>query len=211
MPDANWQKVREIFDSALHRKPEERQNFVNEACGEDKNLRAEVESLLTSLDSAESFMETPAVAKVAGVIAAEMKHLERGQTLGHYEIIEQIGEGGMGEVYLAEDRRLDRKTALKILPGNVAQDEERMLRFVREAKSSSALNHPNIITIYEIGEADKTHFIATEYIEGETLRERLKGSPINLKSALEIAIQVAGALDAAPARVLFIGTLNPKT
>ncbi|MBA2260190.1 MAG: protein kinase, partial [Acidobacteria bacterium] len=144
------------------------------------------------------FMEQPAAAEVASVIIkAETKHLEAGKCFGHYEIIEQIGAGGMGEVYLAEDTRLERKTALKILPGAVAQDEDRMQRFVREAKSASGLNHPNIITIYEIGETDNTHFIAAEYIEGDTLRERLKGAPINLKSALEIAIQVASALDAA--------------
>jgi eukaryotic-like serine/threonine-protein kinase len=197
MEDQRWQKVREVFDSALRQKPGERRRFVSEACGEDKILLAEVESLLSSHDGAESFMETPAVAGVAGVIAAETKRLERGQTLGHYEIIEQIGEGGMGEVYLAKDMRLERKTAIKILPGSVAQDEERMVRFVREAKSASALNHPNIITIYEIGEAGDTHFIATEYVEGGTLRDRLKGSPPELKSALEISIQVASALDAA--------------
>ena len=175
MADEKWQKVREVFDSALRRQPEERQSFVNEACGEDKTLLAEVESLLSSHDSAESFMETPAVAEVAHMIEAETKKLEAGKCFGHYEIIEQIGAGGMGEVYLAKDTRLERKTAIKILPGNVAQDEERMQRFVREAKSASALNHPNIITIYEIGETDNTHFIATEYIEGDTLRERLKG------------------------------------
>jgi Tol biopolymer transport system component/predicted Ser/Thr protein kinase len=197
MADEKWQKVREVFDSALRLKPDERQRFVHEACGEDKTLFAEVESLLSSLGSAESFMETPAVAKVAAVIEAETKHLKIGQNFGHYKIIEQIGEGGMGKVYLAEDTHLERKIALKILPETVAQDEERMRRFVREAKSASALNHPNIITIYEIGETDNTHFIATEYIEGETLREQLKGSPINLKPALEIASQVAGALDAA--------------
>jgi serine/threonine protein kinase/Tfp pilus assembly protein PilF len=197
MADEKWQKVREIFDSALSRQPEERQKFVNEACGEDKILLAEVESLLSSHDSAESFMETPAVAEVAHMIEIEIKKLEAGKRFGHYEIIKQIGAGGMGEVYLAKDTRLERKTAIKILRGNVAEDEERMQRFVREAKSASALNHPNIITIYEIGETDNTHFIATEYIEGDTLRKRLKGSPINLKSALEIAIQVASALDAA--------------
>ena len=197
MADKNWQKVREIFDSALRHKPEERRRFVNEVCGDDKTLLAEVESLLSSHDSAESFMETPAVAEVAHMIEIETKKLEAGKRFGHYEIIEQIGAGGMGEVYLAKDTRLERKTAIKILRGNVAQDEERMQRFVREAKSASALNHPNIITIYEIGETDNTHFIATEYIEGDTLRERLKGASINLKSALEIAIQVANALDAA--------------
>jgi serine/threonine-protein kinase len=197
MADEKWQKVREVFDSALRLKPDERQRFIREVCGEDKTLFAEVESLFLSLDSAESFMETPAVAKVAAVIEAESKKLEAGKSFGHYEIVRKIGEGGMGEVYLAIDNSLERNTAIKILPGNVAQDEERMQRFVREAKSASALNHPNIITIYEIGETDNTHFIATEYIEGETIRERLKGTTINFKSGLEIAIQVASALDAA--------------
>src|SRR5688500_11168391 len=196
MPDSAWPKVREIFDSALRRPPEDRLRFVTEACGDDKALLAEVESLLSSHDSAGSFMETPAVAKVAEMLESETK-LEKGSRFGHYEIVEQIGVGGMGEVYLAKDTRLERQTAIKILPGTVAQDEERMQRFVREAKSASALNHPNIITIYEIGETNNTHFIATEYIEGDTLRERLKGAPVNLKSALEIAIQVASALDAA--------------
>ncbi len=197
MADDNWQKVREIFDSALRRRPEERRRFVKEVCGDDKNLLAEVESLLSSHDSAQSFMETPAVAKVADAIEAETKKLEIGKCFGRYEIIEQIGAGGMGEVYLARDTRLERKTAIKILPGNVAHDAGRMQRFVREAKSASALNHPNIITIYEIGETEHTHFIATEYIEGATLRERLRSSPLNIKSALEIAIQMANALDAA--------------
>ncbi|MDQ3751029.1 MAG: protein kinase, partial [Acidobacteriota bacterium] len=117
--------------------------------------------------------------------------------LSHYRIISKLGEGGMGEVYLAEDTRLERKVALKILPEDFASDTERMRRFVQEAKSASALNHPNIITIYEIGETDNPHFIATEYIEGETLHNRLKSEPLNLKSVLDIAIQVASALEAA--------------
>src|ERR1700730_1488150 len=120
-----------------------------------------------------------------------------GTTLGRYEIRSKIGAGGMGEVYLAQDTALDRKVALKILPPEFAEDQDRMSRFVREARSASALNHPNIITIYEIGETNGTHFIATEYIEGETLQTRLKGEPLSLKSTLEIALQVASALDAA--------------
>src|ERR1044072_4998659 len=123
--------------------------------------------------------------------------LEVGTKLGRYEIREQLGAGGMGEVYLAQDTMLDRKVALKILPAELAEDKDRMSRFVREAKFASALNHPNIITIHEIGEIDGTHFITTEYIEGETLKTRLEKESLTLKSILEIALQVASALDAA--------------
>ena len=123
--------------------------------------------------------------------------LDAGTKLGRYEIRSQLGTGGMGEVYLAQDTTLDRKVALKILPPNLAEDTDRMSRFVREAKSASALNHPNIITIHEIGEIDGLHFITTEYIEGETLKTRLKMETLTLKSALEIALQVVSALEAA--------------
>jgi serine/threonine protein kinase len=120
-----------------------------------------------------------------------------GQQIGRYKIRSAIGKGGMGEVFLAEDTELERLIALKILPQDLANDTERMRRFVREAKSASALNHPNIITIHEIGKTNNGHFIATEYIEGETLHSRLKSEPMNLKSVLDIAIQVTSALDAA--------------
>ncbi len=120
-----------------------------------------------------------------------------GEQIGRYKIRSAIGKGGMGEVFLADDTELERLVALKVLPVEVADDSERLRRFAQEAKAVSALNHPNIITIYEIGKTDNTHFIATEYIEGETLHSRLKSEQMNLKSALEIAIQVASALDAA--------------
>ena len=96
-------------------------------------------------------------------------NLADGHSLGHYRIVSKIGAGGMGEVYLAEDARLERRVALKILPATFAQDAERMRRFVQEAKAISALNHPNILTIYETGETDDTNYIASEYVEGETL------------------------------------------
>ena len=124
-------------------------------------------------------------------------NLENGSIINQYKIISAIGKGGMGEVFLAEDTKLDRKVALKILPAKFADDADRMSRFVREAKSASALNHPNIITIYEIGEADGTHFIATEFIDGKTLNDYAKANPLNYQSALEIAIQVASALEEA--------------
>lgn len=123
--------------------------------------------------------------------------LAGGSEFGHYRIVSKIGAGGMGEIYLAQDIKLDRKVALKILPPEFAEDKDRMSRFVREAKSASALNHPNIITIHEIGESDGTHFIATEFIDGKTLTEYAKSNSHNYKSVLEIAIQVASALDEA--------------
>jgi len=123
--------------------------------------------------------------------------LAANSTISHYRIISQIGEGGMGEVYLAEDTKLDRKVALKILPVEVAARDDRMRRFVQEAKAISALNHPNILTIYEIDETDSGHFIATEFIEGETLRERMRSAALKVGEAIDIATQIAGALSAA--------------
>jgi serine/threonine protein kinase/tetratricopeptide (TPR) repeat protein len=125
------------------------------------------------------------------------KELSPNSTLSHYRIVSKIGAGGMGEVYLAQDTKLDRQVALKILPREFAEDNDRMNRFVREAKSASALNQPNIITIHEIGETDGTHFIASEYIQGETLHALLQQRSLDLKITLDIAIQVASALNAA--------------
>ncbi len=123
--------------------------------------------------------------------------ISAGEQIGRYRIRSAIGKGGMGEVWLADDIELERLVALKVLPEDLANDPERMRRFVQEAKSASALNHPNIITIHEIGKTDSTHFIATEYIEGETLHNRLKSEQMNLKTVLDVAIQVASALDTA--------------
>ena len=133
-----------------------------------------------------------------------------GTNLGHYEIRSLIGAGGMGEVYLAIDTKLDRKVALKLLPDAVASNQERMRRFVQEAKAASALNHPNIITIYEIDEIDSRHFIVTEFIDGETLRQRMKHGHLKLNDLLEIAIQAAGALAAAHAAGIIHRDIKPE-
>src|SRR6266487_4814411 len=123
--------------------------------------------------------------------------LSSGTKLGRYEIRSKIGEGGMGEVYLALDTELDRTAAIKILPEALASDQQRLQRFVQEAKAASALNHPFIITIYEVGEFSGVHFIATEFIDGETLRQHLQASHMRLSEVLSVAIQVADALVAA--------------
>src|SRR5204863_201684 len=120
-----------------------------------------------------------------------------GENISHYKVISAIGKGGMGEVYLAEDTRLERQVALKILLDDVAEDSDRVRRFVQEAKAASALNHPNILTVYEIGEYGNSRYIATEFIQGETLRERMRGEPIGLNEAIEISQQTAASLAAA--------------
>ena len=198
MTDEKWQKVKDIFDVALQLNPTQRQEYVKHACGDDAELLSEIELLLQNAGDSD-FMEEPAIAQFAEAIVEEIKPKTalKGQQISHYKIVSEIGKGGMGEVYLAQDTTLDRQIALKILPEEFAEDRDRMSRFVREAKSASALNHPNIITIHEIGESDGTHFIATEFIDGKTLNEYTKSNPLKFESALEIAIQVASALDEA--------------
>ena len=136
--------------------------------------------------------------------------LPSGARLGRYEIKSQLGAGGMGEVYLAQDPKLDRKVALKILPADVAAHQDRMKRFVQEAKSASALNHPNIITIYEIEQIDSVNFIATEFIDGETLRPRLKNGPLKLGEVLDVAAQIASALSTAHAAGIVHRDIKPE-
>jgi len=208
--EEHWQKAKRIFDDALRQKPEARARFVSEVCGDDKTLFREVESLLSSFDSAGSFLETPAVAKVADMIEIETKKLEAGKRFGHYEIIEQIGIGGMGEVYLAQDTKLDRKVAVKILNEEFSQDESNLQRFVSEAKAASALNHPNILTIYEFGEAEDARFIVSEYIEGKTLRELIRESSLRMSEILNISIQITGALSAAHQAHLVHRDIKPE-
>jgi serine/threonine-protein kinase len=197
MTPERWQRVKELFDSASELEAEERRVFLNQQCAGDDELRREVESLLESDDDSESFMESPAVEDAAGNLIEEEK-LQAGQKIARYEIVSMIGEGGMGEVYLAHDSRLKRKVALKLLPSYLSKDKGRLRRFEQEAEAASALNHPNVCTIHEIRETeDNRSFIAMEFVDGTTLRQRLEQGQIKLNEALEIAIQVASALTAA--------------
>jgi serine/threonine protein kinase len=197
MSPERWQQVKELLDEALQREPQERERFLDEACAGDDELRGEVSTLLVSFNSGESFMERPVIGEVAEFFVEEQKRLSAGQHINHYKIISQIGAGGMGEVYLAEDTKLKRKVALKLLPAEFTNDNQRLVRFEQEARAASALNHPNIITIHEIGADGGLHFIATEYIVGQTLREKLKANRLNIGEALEISQQVTNALVAA--------------
>ena len=163
-------------------------------------LRREVESLLAYEQGAASFMETPAVEITARRQRGELDTPLVGRTLGHYHVESLLGAGGMGEVYLARDPRLERAVALKILPPDLTGDADRLQRFVREAKAASALNHPNVATIYDIGESAGLRFIVMEYIEGQTLAEQMAGRPLAVAEIVDIALQVADALEAAHAK-----------
>ena len=197
MTPERWQQVKEIFNSAITHRPEERGLFISKACSGDEELRSEVESLIASHEQSGGFIDQPAFEVAASLLVNEKAELNPGQTVGSYEVISFISRGGMGEVYLAEDKRLGRKVALKLLPASFTTDEDRLRRFEQEARSASALNHPNIITIYEIRQVAGSHVIATEFVEGETLRHRLSRSALALSETLNIAIQVADALSAA--------------
>src|SRR4026209_1882019 len=197
MKPERWQQVKEIFNSAITYRPEDRSLFISQACSGDDELRSEVESLIASHEQSGSFIDEPAFEAAASWLVNDKAELSRGQTVGSYEVISFISRGGMGEVYLAEDKRLGRKVALKLLPVSFTTDDDRLRRFEQEARAASALNHPNIITIYEISQAARSHIIATEYVEGETLRHRLVRAPLTLSETLNIAIQIADALVAA--------------
>jgi eukaryotic-like serine/threonine-protein kinase len=208
MKTERWQHIERLFHGALERAPAERSAFLAAACVGDHHLRSEVDSLITAHKSAGDFLETPAF----GVEAlAGQRTFVAGQTFGHYRILELLGEGGMGEVYLAEDTRLGRKVALKLLPGHLEKDARRLRRFEREARAAAALSHPNVCVIHDVDEtADGQHFITMEHVEGETLRERIGRGRMRLEESLGTAVQVASALAAAHAAGIVHRDIKPE-
>jgi serine/threonine protein kinase/tetratricopeptide (TPR) repeat protein len=199
------------FHAALTRPEAERIAFLDEACAGDADLRREIESLLAPYDS-DAPLETGAAAGAAArlVTVAQSRSTMVGRRLGPYEIVAQIGAGGMGEVYRARDTKLGRDVAIKILPRGLDREPERLRRLANEARAASALNHPHILTVYDIGEVDGAPFIAMELVDGETLRERLRRGPIALADALDLALQVALALEAAHAKGLVHRDIKPE-
>ena len=203
-----WATVKHIHQCALDRDPSARAAFVDESCGGDETLRREVQSLLRYATEAESFLERPAVDVAPTGPSAPGETALVGRTVSHYQVLSLLGAGGMGEVYLARDPRLDRTVALKILPGDLAVDPDRMLRFEREAKAASALNHPNVATIYDVGESDGIHFIVMEHVEGETIAARI-GRPLTPSEVVDVAVQAADALDVAHAKGITHRDIKP--
>ncbi|HEV8047754.1 MAG TPA: protein kinase [Terriglobales bacterium] len=194
----HWRRLEGLFYQALDLEPEARAAFLDQSCGTDTELRKEVEGLLKSAEQTMDFLQKP-VLDAAQEIMNQGRHdpIGPGTELAHYKIISMLGAGGMGEVYLAEDLRLKRKVAIKLLTPALTRDERGLRRFEHEAHAASALNHPNILTIYEFGYADGLHFIASEFIDGMTLRHHLAACRMELSAAIDIAIQIASALAAA--------------
>lgn len=194
---SNLARIEKIYYAALERPASERAAFLAEACGADAELRREVESLLAFDEQAADFIETPPEDLAASLFEKGANQSIVGKTLNHYRVLAPLDAGGMGEVYLAEDVKLGRKIALKLLPPQFAADVERKKRFELEARAVSALNHPNIITIYGIEEAGNLSFIAAELIEGQTLRERIAEEALTWQETVEIAVQITSALESA--------------
>src|SRR5262247_695613 len=207
-PD-RWRQIGQLYHTALELEPTAHAAFLDKACDGDDELRREVESLLHAHEQADGFI----AGKVAGVVA-EMAAWQRttsfvGRSLGHYQTLSLLGAGGMGEVYLAEDARLGRKVALKLLPAKYTAEPDRVARFEREARAASALNHPNIITIHEIGEALAGRFIVMEFVEGCTLRALARG-PVAFDSLIDWGGQIAKALKVAHAAGVTHRDIKPE-
>src|SRR5947209_1232363 len=214
MKPERWKQISTLFKVALERDPAERAAFLAEACPNDEELRTAVESLLASHEQAEGDLIASPTFESSDASERETdggpEVIPGRTTLGSYRILEKLGEGGMGAVYLAKDARLGRRVALKLLPAHFARDDERVRRFEQEARAASALNHPNILTVHEIGESKGRRFIVTEFVEGRTLRERLIEGRFPVGEALDVCAQVAGALAKAHASGIVHRDIKPE-
>jgi len=199
MQAERWKQIEDLYQAALARPAAQRNAFLEQACPADDSLRGEVQSLLAQ--QADSFLASGPV--------SVLKSLGPGAKLGDFEIVELIGRGGMGEVYRARDTRLKRDVAIKVLPAGLARDPDRIARFEREARAAGALNHPNIVAVYDVGREEGTYWIATELVAGESLAKVIERGPVAAPKALEIATQIADGLAAAHAAGIVHRDIKP--
>jgi Tol biopolymer transport system component len=210
MTPERYKQVGELYRAALELAPEQRAAFLAEACGDDEALRQEVASLLGYQAQGEGLIDQPALEVAARALAEDRARSPVGQSVGHYQILSLLGKGGMGEVYRARDVRLGREVAIKVLPTEYAADADRLRRFEQEARAAGMLNHPNVLTIYDIGTHAGAPFIVAELLEGETLRGRLREKALPLRRVIDYALQIARGLQAAHAKGIVHRDLKPE-
>ncbi len=192
-----WRRIESLFNEALVKSPEERPRFLDEACSDDPALRREVDSLLAHASLAGDFLESDASETAP---ARQLDLVPTGERIGPYTVIELLGTGGMGEVYRAHDHRLDRDIAVKFVSSRIAGDAASLDRFEREARAASALNHPNICTVHDVGETHGRRFIVMELLEGQSLKDRIAEGPLSTRELAGITREVCAALQAAHER-----------
>jgi serine/threonine protein kinase len=201
MTPERWQEIRDVLEKALELAPDERSAFLDRACSSDPSLRQEVKTLLASSDDVRSSFLQPSVQRIT---------LASGTKLGEYEVKSLIGSGGMGEVYRARDSQLGRDVAIKVLPSFLSSDSDRLRRFEQEARAAAALNHPNILAVFQMGKYEGTPYLVSELLEGETLREQIKRGRLSVRKTIEYGSQIARGLAAAHEKGIVHRDLKPE-
>lgn len=208
MQPERWQRIEALFYRALDRPPDQRADFLAAECADDKSMRREIESLLAFRDADVRSLDASAV--VADLLAHRDVEADIGRAIGPYKVLRLLATGGMGRVFLAQDTKLSRPIALKLLTPEFTGDRDRLRRFEQEARAASALNHPNIVTVYDIGDDRDLHFIAMEFVDGQTLRDKLARGRLKVSEALNVAGQIASALAAAHAADIVHRDIKPE-
>jgi len=203
MTPERWQQIQDVLEKALELASEQRSAYLNQACSSDPSLRQEVETLLASSDGVRSSFLQPSP-------STQRVSLTSGTKLGEYEVKSMLGSGGMGEVYRARDSRLGRDVAIKVLPSSLSADSERLRRFEQEARAAAALNHPNILAVFQMGTYEGAPYLVSELLEGETLREQIKRGRLSLRKAIDYAMQIARGLAAAHEKGIVHRDLKPE-